>query len=257
MKNTEQWNTFLSVERNIAYGPHMEDTKRRARISLCADAAAGRSSSLSLGGLIRKQLGFFVWKIWFLQGMVLAALCTAFFCLYKDTALERFADTLPKFLCYCSGIVVLSAVPLLRRSSRYRMLELEQSTRFSVRGSLAAQLLFIGIGDLTMLTVLAVIVWQYGLTGSVIFISLVIPFLTTAATCLMLWIRTTPSGFERRAVLLAAATTLLMSRILDWYRHASLHGRPLFWCLYALLCLGILCHEYRKLWITGCTETMF
>lgn len=255
MKHNEQWSAFFAIEKDLPYRSHMEAAKERARLSLTAAVSSARhGSSLSFGALIRKQLRFFAWKIWFLQGMILAALCTAFLCLYHESALSWFAATLPKFLCCCSGAVALSAVPLLRRSFRYRMMELEQSTRFSVTGSLAAQLLFIGIGDLTMLTVLAGIVWQYGLTGSVIFVSLVIPFLTTAATCLMLWVRTAPSGFERRAVLLSIATTLLMNRLIDWYQISSLDDVLWGWCLYALICLAILYHAYRKLQSISYTE---
>lgn len=256
MKHNEQWNTFFAVEKDLPYRPHMDRTKELSRLSLCAGTASRHCPPLSFRALIQKQLRFFVWKIWFLQGMVLAALCTACLYLYERNSLYWFADILPKFLCYSSGIVVLSAVPILRRSSHYRMMELERSTRFSVVGSLAAQLLYIGIGDLVMLVVLAVIVWQYGLTGSVIFISLVIPFLTTAATCLMLWIRTAPSGFERRAVLLGLATTLLMNQLLDWYRNSSLNGRLWCWYPYAFLCLVILYRECRKLTIGSCSENM-
>lgn len=259
MKNNTQWNTFFAIEKDLPYKPHMDKTKECARLSLANNTAARCGPSLSFGSLIRKQLQFFVWKLWFLQGMVLAALCIVFLCLYRGNTLGQFAANLPEFLCCCSSIVVLSTVPLLRRSFRCKMMELEQSTRFSATGSLAAQLLFIGIGDLTMLAVLAVIVWRHGLTGSVIFVSLVIPFLTTAATCLMLWIRTAPSGFERRAVLLSIATTLLMNRLIVWYQDSPVNpGNDNFWgwYLYALACLGILYHEYRKLRIISYTENM-
>ena len=211
---------------------------------------------MSFGALIRKQLAFTFWKIWFFQGLVLAALCAAFFCLYHETLLNQIASPLPEFLCLSSGIVVLSAIPILRRSSRYRMMELEQSTRFSTLGSLAAQLIFIGIGDLAMLSVLAFIVWQHGLTGSVIFIYLIIPFLTAATSCLMLWIRSAPSAFEQRAVLLCAAATLLIWQVIKWYKDYRPDGGLWFWYLYAFFCLGILYREYRKLRLVSYTEKM-
>lgn len=253
MKNTERWNSFFAVEKNIAYKSHMLTTKELSKLYWTA-ASVKCGASLSFGALIRKQLKFFAWKIWFLQGMALAVLCTLFLYLYKESTLDQFAATLPKFLCCSSGIIVMSAIPLLRRSFRCRMMELEQATRFSVSGSLAAQLLFIGIGDLGMLAALTVIVWQYTLTESVIFISLVIPFLTTTVTCLMLWIRTSPSAFERRAILLCIVTPLLMNHLIDWYMDSSLNGKLWCWYLYALLCLGALCHEYRKLRIANYRE---
>lgn len=135
-------------------------------------------------------------------------------------------------------------------------MELEQSTRFSTLGSLSAQLIFIGIGDLAMLSVLAFIVWQDGLTGSVIFIYLIIPFLTAATSCLMLWIRSAPSAFEQRAVLLCAAATLLIWQVIKWYKDYRPNGGLWFWYLYAFFCLGILHREYRKLQLVSYTEKM-
>lgn len=255
MKEREQWNTFFATERGIPYASHLQTVTELSK--RCLDTAAAKSrSSLSFGSLILKQLKFSAWKIWLLQGMVLAALCAAFFSLYKETVLNWFYTTLSEFLCLCGGMIVLSAVPLLQRSFRYRMMELEQSTRFSIAGSLAAQLIFIGIGDLAMLAALALIVWQHGLTGSVIFLSLVIPFLTAAATCLMLWVRTDPSAFERQAVLLCMTTTLLMNRIIDWYKDSRQDSGLWFWFLYAFLCLAAICHEYRKLQSVSYKESL-
>lgn len=255
MKEQERWNTFFATERGIPYASHLQTVKELSKRRL--DTAATRNrASLSFGSLIIKQLRFLAWKIWLLQGMVLAALCAAFLCLYKDPVLNLFFSTLPEFLCLCGGMIVLSAVPLLHRSSRYRMMELEQSTRFSIAGSLSAQLIFIGIGDLAMLAALAIIVWQHGLTGSVIFLSLVIPFLTAAATCLMLWVRTVPSTFERQAVLLCMTTTLLMNRVIDWYKDSRQDSGLWFWFLYASVCLTVICHEYRKLCSGSYNERM-
>lgn len=250
MKERERWNTFFAMERDIPYASHLQTVTELSKCRLYTAAIESRAS-LSFGSLIIKQLGFFAWKIWLLQGMVLAALCAAFLCLYKETFLNLFFSTLPEFLCLCGGMIVLSAVPLLRRSSRYRMMELEQSTRFSIVGSLAAQLIFVGIGDLTMLATLAFLVWRHGLACSMIFLSLVIPFLTAAATCLMLWVRTDPSAFERQAVLLCLATTLLMNRVIGWHKNFYQDSGIWFWFLYAFLCLAVICHEYRKLWSVG------
>lgn len=254
-KSYEQWNTFLAAEQNISFQSHMQETKERSRLCL-SEACAGSRPSLSFGSLVRKQLRFFAWKLWFLQGMILAALCAALLCLYAENVGNWFAASLPEFLCCSSGIVVLSAVPLLQRSACCRMMELEQSTRFSVKGSLASQLIFIGIGDLGMLTILGLFVRQYGLTGSVIFISLVIPFLTTATTCLMLWVRTAPSAFWRRAVLLCILSPLLMLRVIGWYQDFCPNGSLRGWCLYAVFCLGILYHECRKLRTVSYAENM-
>lgn len=246
MKHQKQWNSFFALEKNIPYVSHLQYTKELSQI--CRASCAGRQrTSSAFSALVKKQLKFIAWKLWFFQGMVLSVLCAALFCLAEDNYPNWFPLVLPKFLCCCGVVVAMSAIPLLRRSSRYQMMELEQSTRFSVAEILAAQLFFIGIGDLGMLTVLALIMRRYELTGAVLFLSLVVPFMTAAVTCMMLWVRTVPVVFERVCAPLCVAAILLMNHILDWYRDTNETVRIEYWGLYVIACLCILCHEYRRL----------
>ena len=246
MKYRKQWNTFFAMEKNIPYASHLQYTKELSQI--CRASCTGRQrTSPAFSALVKKQLKFIAWKLWLFQGMVLSVLCAVFFCLAEDNYPNWFTAVLPKFLCFCGVMVAMSAIPLLRRSSRYQMMELEQSTRFSVAGILAAQLLFIGIGDLSMLAVLALIMCRYELTGAVVFLSLIVPFMTAAVACMMLWIRTVPAVFERVWAPLCVAAILVMNHILDWYRDTKETVRIEYWGLYVLACLCILYHEYRRL----------
>ena len=90
------------------------------------------------------------------------------------------------------------------------MFELEQSTRFAVSGNLLSQLLFIGIGDLGMLTVLALLIGRHGLTMSVTLLSLVVPFLTATVCCLMLWTRIDPALFQTAGIALSAVFSVVL-----------------------------------------------
>lgn len=246
MRNNEQWNTFFAIEKNISYETHLQNTKELSQRCLEKSTRKHRQS-LSFGALVRKQFKFLAWKIWLLQGMSLAALYAVFLSLYTTEVMKWSSTVLPRFLCCCSGVIVASSIPLLRRSVHCKMMELEQSTRFSAAGNLASQLLFIGTGDLGMLMFLAFVVTQYGVAESVVFLFLIVPFLTTAVTCLMLWIRTPFFIFDRSAVPLCIFTTLLMSYVIDQYRQFHPDGRITGWILYSLCCLAILYHEYRKI----------
>lgn len=246
MKKNEQWNTFFAIEKNISYDTHLQNTKELSQLSLAKSARKHRQC-LSFGALVRKQFKFLAWKIWLLQGMVLAFLYTLFLSLYTTEVMKWSYRVMPRFLCCCSGVIVMSSIPLLRRSVRYRMMELEQSTRFSAAGNLASQLLFIGTGDLGMLMFLAFAVAKYDVTESVIFLSLIVPFLTTAVTCLMLLSRTPFFVFNKSVVRLCILTTLLMNYVIDQYRQFHSDGRITGWVLYSLCCLAILYHEYRKI----------
>lgn len=251
MNHKEQWNNFFTIEQNIAYGPHLQETLQKAHERLNTTARK-RGPSLSFRGLVAKQFRFLAWKIWLMQGMILAALCAVFFCFYTASLIRWPGSTLPKFLCCCSCIIAMSAIPILKRSVSYQMAELERSTHFSTGGNVLSQLLFIGIGDVCMLTLLALFISKSGLTTSVILISLVIPFLTAATACLMLWARTPFSVFERTAVPLCILPCLSICALFGqlWDRYGSLTSKAGYagWIAYALVCTTLLYNECRRLY---------
>lgn len=249
MRNRIYQNNAFAIEQDIPYASHMQET-----IRLAQDRFQNRRPTLSFGRLIMKQLKFLAWKIWMVQGMTLAVLC----CLFIHTFEVRYwsGTALSKFLCCCSGIIVFCAVPVSKRAKRYHMAELEQSTLYSVKGCLLSQLLFIGIGDLGMLSILAVTARSYDLTHKVIFLSLVIPFLTSASACLMLWIRSTPQFFERAVILFCILPPLLTILVIEKYETAFFDIESIYQYLYAALCVGILFYGCRNLYTRNNTENM-
>lgn len=263
MREKEQWKNLLAVERDIPYEIHLKETQRFARN--IRPASAGRCG-LSFWGFMAKQIRFLAWKIWFLQGMVLALLCAVFFCIYgrPDSIWGMFLENMPdgipggvsaewaerffaRFLCGCSGVVAACAVPVLQRSVRYRMFEVERATRFSVRGGLTAQLLFIGIGDAGMLTVLALLSLRAGAGGQVIFLFGVIPFLTAAVTALMLWVRREPYVSAGLPLLLCMASVFAAYKMVEIVNRLLPDGILWFGISYALLCVGAIGWGYRGL----------
>lgn len=250
-----QWNHLFTVEKDTAYDAHLRDTIRCVREE-AAKPNLSTSPALSLAGLIRKQLKFLAWKIWFFQGMVLAAFCSVFFMTYTVDLNLWTGTALTKFLCLCSVIVVMSSLPLLRRTARYHMFELEQSTRFAVSGNLLSQLLFIGIGDLGMLTVLALLIGKQGLTISVTLLSLVVPFLTATVCCLMLWTRIDPALFQTAGIALCLLSSLLCYGLIDRSRLLAPPERYCLFTAYCLICLTILYRECRRLCLHRPIEKM-
>lgn len=246
MRHKNQWNTLFAIEQNTAYESHMQHT-----IRLVQAQAAKRNPcvkpTLTFAGLVAKQLKFLAWKIWLFQGMVLALLCTIFFMAYTVTFNIVDGNSLPKFLCGCSAVIVMSSIPILKRSSTYKMLELEQSTHFAVSGNILSQLLFIGIGDFCMLAVLVLIVGRYGLTIPVIIISLIIPFLTAAISCLMLWTRVSQDSFQMTGVSLCLLTSLFGYEIVDLISHLDSTVQFVLCAGYSLVCISMIYCEYRRL----------
>lgn len=246
MHQQNKWNLLFAIEQSTDYEAQLQATVRLVREEADRLDIAGRPS-LSFARLTAKQFTFFAWKIWIMQGITLAFLCALFFSAYTFSFQQWHFSTLPKFLCLCSALIAMCSIPILKRASRYKMLELEQSTRFSVKGGLFSQLLFIGTGNLCMFAVLTALVAKYGLTLSVTFVSLVIPFMTAMSACLMLWVRATPSRFQSMSILICFLSSWLGYLIVD--KGVTLQPAAQFclWSGYLLVCLGILYHECRRL----------
>ena len=241
-----QWKNLFAIEKGAAYEPHMQHTLRLVQEQASRLNPAG-TPVLSLAELMVKQVKFLAWKIWLTQGMVLAALCAVFFCIHANSSLE-WVDLyiLPRFLCGCGSVVAMSAIPILKRASRYKMFELEQSTHFAIGGSLLSQLLFIGIGDICMLAVLALAVGRFRLTMPVTIITLIVPFMTAATACIMLWARTTPSVFQTVSVMLCLLSSWLSYEVIDKSSSLQTPARLCLWTGYALICIVVICHEYHN-----------
>ena len=260
MKKKEQWNNFFALERSICYSEHLQETIKLAH---CTNASHTIRYRISMWHIVVKQLKFFALKIWLLQGLLLAALCALFFQLYSISvvygvdAFEWAKRVLPKSLCLGAGAIAVSAIPLLSRSTHYKMAELEQSTYFSLRGNLFAQLLFMGIGDLGMLSALILLAIKFRITGDTIFLSLIIPFLTSATFCLILWMRTTPSFFRNAGVILCGASALFVYQIADNSKLLIPEAALYIWILYALTCIGIMYYACSKLYYHSAAETNF
>ncbi len=242
-KERERWKGLLAVEESISYEAHLKETRNIAENELIKTV---NRYPLTIGGLIAKQVKFLAWKIWLMQGMALAALCGIFISMYGGMAFQ-WEWFIARFLCGSGGVIAACAIPVLQRSMRYGMFELECSTRFSVRGGLAAQLLFIGIGDVGMLATLAVLASRCGAGGEVVFLFGVVPFLTAALTGLMIWtrIKTCISvhwllAICVGAVLSAYEALMLISRLFPAYTMG-------FGIFYALLCIGMIGRLYHKI----------
>lgn len=236
---------FFATERQMDYSAHLQQTIDKARTVRQPDSYRQR---LSFSALVVKQLWFVALKIWLMQGALLSVLCALFLFNY-DIDVISFRKYIPRrILALCAGIIALSTRPVLLRPMRYRMLEIEQSTYFSNRGSILAQLLFIGIGDVGMLTVLTLLAIQYRITADTIFLFLVIPFLTAATAGLMLWARTAPLFFHKAWIPIYIFVSLLACEATDQTMRLLPDASLLLWICYGIACLCILWREYRRLY---------
>ena len=252
-KTDQQLHNFFAIENQRDYSAHLQHTVAAVR---SVYQVSPRRHHISFPLLVLKQLRFVALKIWLVQGMVLSALCSLFL-FYYDTHVISFNEYIPRgILALCGCIIVLSARPLLLRPIRYRMLEIEQSTYFSNRGGILAQLLFIGIGDIGMLSVLTFLAINCQIEADTVFLFLVIPFLTAAAAGLMLWVRTSSSLFQKAWILVCIFSSLLICETVKRSLVFSRIRPLILWSSYALICVCILCRECRELYLQENLENM-
>ena len=249
----QQLHNLFAIENQNDYNTHLQHTVTAVR-SVYQASPCRRHISFPL--LVFKQLRFVALKIWLVQGMILSALCSLFLFHY-DTDVIRFNEYIPRrILALCGCIIVLSARPLLLRPIRYRMLEVEQSTYFSSRGVILAQLLFIGIGDIGMLAVLTFLAIKYQFEADTVFLFLVIPFLTAAAAGLMLWLRTSPSLFQKAGIPVCILSSFLICETVKRSLVFSQTIPLILWGSYALICVCILYRECKELYLQKNWENM-
>lgn len=240
------------------YGAHLQQTVAAARAVRLSLRPRRR---LSFWALTAKQLKFYALKLWLLQGTILSALCAWFLSENDRDAMFYACRMTPNVLGLCGGIIALSAAPLMSRAVHCRMFELERSTVYSNRGILAAQFLFSGVGDVSMLAVLSLSAAKRQTAADEIFLYLIIPFLTAACAFLMLLSRTV---VWQRALCLfpiclfpAYLACRAAQRTITAFRGMTSGGAPLLaWAVYALVCAGVLFREGRRLFFPENTERL-
>ncbi len=126
------------------------------------------------------QIKFIGWKIWLLQGLVLAVLCYLLTVIFGEDLyqVKRYGAV---SICSISIMVLMMAVPFIQRSLRYKMHESEMATYFSSIRLLIAKLLMIGIGDIFILNgILLLLVYKNYLSIGSALLYAIFPFLLTS-----------------------------------------------------------------------------
>lgn len=132
-------------------------------------------------GFLLRQIRFNGWKIWLMQGVLLGLLRLVLTFTYGSLKVVN-QEKIPLLLCCISVLIVMTAVPFLWRSLRYRMFETEIATRMSMGRLTGAWLVLAGLGDAA---VLSCVFWYtvrstaISRSGAVLY--LLVPFLLAAA----------------------------------------------------------------------------
>lgn len=158
---------------------HVDET---AALCLKAYRARRRMSRLSVTGLIAGQLRFVAAPIWAAQAAAVLCMCLVLGLAMRS---EDFAADAPALLGMFSVFVAMSALPFYGRSRKYKMRELESSTKLSSRRLLLAKLSAVGAGDAACLTALSLTGGLAGAANAALGL-VVLPFLLACTGMLLI-----------------------------------------------------------------------
>lgn len=221
-------------------GEHYESTLMLAREEACKRQ---RRVRISFTAFLSGQIRFIGWKIWGMQGIFLLAVS---FIVSHVFGVVITPCYLTKQLLCLSVLVFMTALPLLYRSVRWQMQEVEAASRFSSVKLLTARLIVIGIGDICMLgCIFAATILKTSLGADRAMLYLCVPFLLVCGSCLFMLGHFTPKAFLRGSVGLCSFLLLLFALFPDhwgiWLQQSFSAG----WIGICILLLGFCAQQFR------------
>lgn len=210
---------------------HMKETIYLVRREISKKAERNR---LSFWHFLKTQIRFIGWKIWIMQMIILEIMClcmTEFFGKYY----MEYSEVLPRILMILAIVVLMTAIPFLYRSFRYRMQEVEAVTYVSSVKLMMARMFIIAIGDGVILGSIYIMASSNSaIPKMIIFLCLSIPFFTACNGCLFMARHLKPEHFFRGSIGLCMA-------MIGLFLHKELWMEKFFQnAIYGLLVSGLL-----------------
>lgn len=194
-----------------------------------------RRTPISFTRFLIKQIRLIGWKLWTLEGIamfIVSRLLTRFYGFFLTPR------QLMRLMACLSVLIFMTALPLLYRSVRYRMQEVETASRFSGVKLLSARLIVIGIGDVCMLTgIFLSPLLKTVLSADSIFFCLCFPFLLAGGGCLYLLGHFPPAQFFTGSLLLCSFLIMLFGLLPGPY---PIMDQPSLIAVRAVLCALLL-----------------
>lgn len=130
---------------------HLDQTIKLAHT---AYASRRKLKYVSTFEMIISQFRFVARPVWMIQGIALLCLCV-FMCTAMIS--EEFVSKLPALVSVSAVFVSMTVLPLYGRSRRYKMREIESTTRISHSRLILAKLCVVGIGDIVCLAAITLL----------------------------------------------------------------------------------------------------
>jgi len=166
-------------------GAHLEETIRLARQAYINRRQMRHISTFEM---IIGQVRFIAQPVWLLQGMVLLCMCGL---IRHAMVSEQAASSFPAFLSISSIFIAMTMLPFYGRSRKFKMREIECTTRVSLSRLTLSKLCVIGAGDAVSLCIVTLItLGRIAEPAVTLLIFIILPFLLTCAGSLFILGRT-------------------------------------------------------------------
>ncbi len=242
MKNTEFEKLLTQSLHDIPkMETGLEDTIQLARFQASKRCKRKR---IPFRLFLSKQVRYIGWQLWSVQGLMLLIFDRMVIWLYG----ERFWDSgvsVARLLFCVSTLAAMTALPLLYRSRKYRMQEIESASFFSSARLLTAKLAAIGIGDALLLAgMFLMTMLRTSMHSGKLTVYLLLPFLVMSAACLYMMGHCSGSGFAVGSAGLGAAmlviAVVIPGRWLSLFQQSMRYGG-------ILLCIALLAFSAEQL----------
>ncbi len=194
-----------------------------------------------------KQIRFTGWQFWSVQGAFLILFDRMLVQLYGESVWAS-PSSIARLLFCLSTLVAMMALPLLYRSRKHRMQEIESASFFSSSKLLAAKLAVIGTGDTLLLggMYLAALLRTSIHAGSLTFY-LLLPFLIMSAAYLYMMGHCSSNGFFTGSITLGTAMLLLAVGLPGRWLPVFQQSTSLGWSIFCLSLLAFSAKQLRYL----------
>lgn len=209
-----------------------------------------RTRRIGFGELVLRQVRFIGWRIWCLQLLALVGMFCALHTILGN--MEAASRHLPYLLFAMAVMLAWMAVPMMGRSIRYRMSEIESASLFSAGRLMAARLLITEAGAVVLIG------GMMGLTAAgnvyqfreIVFSSL-LPFLAVSGLCIGLLGHIRIQSYVKSCNA-AVVCILALIFIMDRTGTGSLADLPaaVGWTA-CIFCLAVCAYQLRRIWKTN------
>ena len=228
---------------------HLEDTILHAKALY---ERRGKRERIGFWGLLLRQVRFIGWKVWFIQFVILIILIRMIGFIFLASGPARH---IPYVLCASGILMVWTAVPMIERSIRYRMFEIENTTLFSAGRLMTARLIIISGGIFVMAAaVMCLMTIKFLYSFSEVVFSFILPLMAASALFLYLFRRLKIQSLMKGCNL-AGGTSITIVLLLDrvsGYNPMDL-PKTAGWIL-CILCLMLSIVQVIKMWEKECYE---